>query len=450
MQTAVLDKFLSRFRRKADVPIINDGAGNLPSIRVHGSVYGMPGASWTPDRYEHYAREGYSRNSDVYACISLIANAAKQVRWADGRTGSKCLSSPEALAKAISLSPENYRSVVTGETKLEQMVKPNASAALLDRAGGAAFIEAWISHILISGNAYIEIVRVGTAIKMLYLNNPGLVAAEVNRDSIHYDTLIDYWKVSNGYGQRRRLEPWRSKGVGDLVQSRLFSPIPGPYGMAPLQAAMMRVDFQNEGQTLLKRVLQRGYVPGWIEARENSEWSDEHVAALKEQVRRSKSHGEELFLENAIWHPMGFEPMNSGSADHHLLTKRDIASVFHVDPAMIGDTTSRTYATAREARRGLYTEATIPILSQFRDDWNRTIGTELGSPLDFDRDSFDAISAAREEATDRATKLWTSGLITRAEARADLEYGPAKPTDEFFGPANLVPMTGDADAEDDE
>jgi hypothetical protein len=46
-------------------------------------------------------------------------------------------------------------------------------------------------------------------------------------------------------------------------------------------------------------------------------------------------------------------------------------------------------------------------------------------------------------------KLFSTGLITRAEARSDLEYGPAKPTDEFFGPANLVPMTQDADTEDE-
>ena len=449
----MLDKVRTLFGlSRKEVPIIHDGGSNEPSIRVYGGVTsGMPGAQWTSEGYQHYAREGYGRNSDVFACVSLISSAGKQVKWADGRTGSKCLTPTETLAKAINLTPDNYRSVITGETKLDQMVKPNASAALLDRAGGAAFIEAWLSHVLLSGNAYIETVRAAGRITMLYLDNPGLVKAEINRNALHEDDLVDYWRVSDSFGHWRAIKPWTRKSPDDkhIVQSRLFTPAYSPYGMPPLAAAMMRVDFQNEGQTLLKRILQRGYVPGWIEARENSEWSDEHVAALKEQVRNSKVRGEELFLENAVWHPMGFEPMNSGSADHHLLTKRDIASVFHVDPALIGDTTARTYATYRESRRGLYMEAVIPLLTQFRDDWNRTIGTELGSPLDFDRDSFDAISAAREEACDRAVKLFSTGLITRAEARSDLEYGPAKPTDEFFGPANLVPMTADADAEDE-
>jgi HK97 family phage portal protein len=451
--TAVLDKFLSRFRRKADVPIIHDGGSNEPSIRVYGSTtsYGMPGAQWTSEGYQHYAREGYGKNSDVYSCVSLIGSAAKQVKWADGRTGSKCLTPVETLAKAIDLSPDNYRSVITGETKLEAMVKPNASAALLDKAGGAAFIEAWISHMLLSGNAYIEVIRVNGAIKMLYLDNPGLVKAELNRNALHEDKIVDYWRVGDGFGGWRAIKPFMRdlKENENIVQSRMFTPAHSPYGMPPLAAAMMRVDMQNEGQTLMKRVLQRGYVPGWIEARENSEWTDEHVAALKESVKRSKSHGEELFLENATWHPMGFEPVNHGMADHQALTKRDIASVFHVPGQLIGDISSQTYSNYKEARRALYMEATIPLLTQLRSDWNRTIGTELKSPLDFDRDSFDAISAAREEACDRAVKLFSTGLITRAEARSDLEYGPAKPTDEFFGPANLVPMTADADAEDE-
>lgn len=439
--------------RKADVPIIHDGGSNEPSIHVRGSVQGMPGPRWTSEGYVHYAREGYGKNSDVYACVSLIASAGKQVRWADGRTGSKCLSSPEVLAKSIGLD-EPYLQNLYGDQwpqKREEMTKPNASAALLDWCGGAAFVESWLSQILLSGNTFIEVVRASGRITMLYLDNPGLVNFELNRHALHEDQLVDYWRVGDGFGGWRNIKPWKRalKDNENIVQSRLFTPAYSPLGMPPLAAAMMRVDMQNEGQTLMKRVLQRGYVPGWIEARENSEWTDEHVAALKESVKRSKSHGEELFLENATWHPMGFQPMDTGTADHHLLTKRDIASVFHVPVQLIGDTSSQTYSNFKEARRALYTEAVIPLLTQFRDDWNRTIGNELGSPLDFDRDSFDAISAAREEATDRASKLWGVGLITRAEARADLEYGPAKPTDEFFGPANLVPMTADADAEDE-
>jgi HK97 family phage portal protein len=425
--TAVLDKFLNRLgfsrngvSRKAngEVPIIHDGGSNEPSVRVYGSwASGMPMASWTPHAYPQAARAGYMSNSDVYACVSLIASAGKQVKWDDSG-------------------------------------KYAASGNLLKDIGGPSFVEYWLSYILLSGNAFIEVVRPNKTadISAIYLISPELVSAEVNHGAVRAEQAVNYWKVRAGHGyQRPPIYPFdpKKKQEFSIVQSKLFNPLDPIYGMAPLSAALMKVDMQNEGQTLMKRVLQRGYSPGWIEAREHSEWNDEQVAQMQQRIRRSKYHGEELFLENAVWHQMGFTPADSGLTDQQMLTKRDIASVFHVDPALIGDTTARTYATYRESRRALYMEAIIPLLTQFRDDWNGSIGMELRSPLDFDRDSFDAISAAREEATDRATKLWTSGLITRNEARADLEYAPPKPGDEFFGPANLVPMDGEASGEEE-
>lgn len=448
-------KSFSFWGRKDDPPsppIINDGAGNLPSVRVFGTwgSYGMPGAIWTPRDYASQAYSGYQRNSDVYACVSLIEHAAKQVKWWDGSGATKSLQASEVLAKSIGRKAEDYgTSVFDGAAKLTAL-KPQASIALLIASGGAAFIGQWISYILLSGNDYIEVERKGNRIAKLYLDNPAAVTAEVNRSAIHADEAVDYWRVSNGYGQQRHLKPYRDReNRGDIIHSKLFHPVSPVYGMAPLEAAMLRVDMQNEGQALMKRVLQRGFVPGWIESKPDVEWTDEQLAQLRQNIQRSKMAGEELFLENAAWHPMGFDPQNSGLAEQQMLTKRDIASVFHVDPALVGDTSARTYATYRESRRGLYMEAVIPLLSQFRDDWNRTIGTELDSPLDFDRDSFDAIAAAREEAADRVHKLWTSGLITQNEGRRDLEYDPVRSGDAFYAPASFVPLAGAEETEEE-
>ena len=432
-------------------PIINDGDRNLPSIRVYGSPYSMPGASWTPLTYEKQAWEGYVRNSDVYAAVSLIANAAKQVRWWDGQGNSK--SSAETLVKAIGLNSAYYlNSPFDGAAKLRAAANPLPSVELLARAGGSQFIEEWISSILISGNSYIEIARAGPAAppSMLYIDNAGAVTADLNREALHEDELVSKWRVRTYSGKQRLLEPYRHNNKGDIVQSKMYSPVPGPYGMAPLTAAMLRVDMQNETQTLMKRVMQQGHLPGWIEAKEGSEWADEQVAELHTGIRTAKLTNQEMFLENAVLHETTFQPTNgSGISDQMVLSKRDIASVFHVDPALIGDTSSRTYATYRESRRGLYMEAVIPLLKVFRDAWNRTIGAELRSPLDFDRDSFDAITAAREEATDRVHKLWTSGLIMQNEGRRDLEYDPVKGGDVFYAPASFVPLSSGTEEEEE-
>ena len=395
----VVDRVLSRLglRRKEDVPIID----SRPSVRVSYAST-LPGAMWTQRDYAAMAAAGYKNNSDVYACVSLIAGAGKQVKFepAEGSNNKESL-------------------------------------ALLDAAGGPSLIESWLSYLLLSGNAYIEIARLlNGGVNSVYLDSPAVVTAMINLAATRYteEELVELWKIARPARVPEPIKP------ADMVHSKLFNPLDPIYGMAPLEAAMLRVDAENEGATLMKRTLQRGFSPGWIEAAKDSLWEEPQVNQLKERIKSSKTAGEELFLENATWHQMGFNPVDSGVADAHVLSKRDIASVFHVDPALIGDTTARTYATYRESRQALYMEAVLPLLSQFRDDWNQSIGKELRSPIDFDKDQIDAIAGARAEAVDRVTKLWTSGLATQAEARRELHFDPAKPGDVFYAPANFLPL----------
>jgi HK97 family phage portal protein len=399
----MISKTLARlgFRTKqADVPIINDGRGNRPSVTVrYVGGFGI-GASWTRD-YPAMAQAGYGENTDVYACVSLIAQAGKQVKW-DSSPGSRS----------------------------------RASLDLLKAAGGPNVIEEWLSYLLLSGDAFIEIERnFRQQPAALYLLSPAIVTAIAN-DAARHPGEVAMWKSRDARGIPYPVLPV------DMVHSKLFNPFDPIRGMAPLQAAMLRVEAENNGADLMNTILSSGHSPGWIEAAKDSIWDDTQITALRERVKHSKAKGEELFLENAAWHQMGFQPADSGIAEAHILNKRDIASVFHVDPALIGDTTGRTYATYRESRNALYMEAVVPLLTEFRDDWNQTIGRELQSPLEFDKDCFDAISSARAEASDRVMKLWSGGLITQNEARRELNYDPAPGGDVFYAPANFLPLGG--------
>lgn len=402
-----LDRALSLIgirRKQSEEPIINHPLprGNRPDISVR-YVAGPGAPLWTERSYEHMARAGYTKNSDVYACVSLIATTGKQV-------------------------------------KIDRQGKGKASGDLLIKAGGPSFIESWLSYILLAGNAYVEIAHNLVGVDSLHLIQPDRISARLKREADAKYPEVDVWRAVDVKGMPYPIQP------EDLMHSRLFNPFDPVIGMAPLEAAMLRVDAQNEGATLLKSLLQRGFAPGWIEAAKDSLWEDTQIAQLKERMRQSKLSGEELFLENAQYHQIGFSPMEAGVTEQQKMTKRDIASVFHVPPQLIGDTETQTYSNYQEARRALYTEAVFPLLVQFRDDWNRTIGIPyLQSELTWDRDSFESIAAARSEATDRVQKLWASGLITQNEARRDLEYDPVDGGDTFYAPSNFLPLAGSAD-----
>src|SRR4030095_5263606 len=179
-----LDKVLNRFglARKGDSPPILNVGNNLPTIRVVGGT-GLGSAAWSGRDFQSLAVQGYGSNSDVYACVSLIAAAGKQVKWWDASGSSKAITAPAELCKAIGKHPD--RLLVGGdEHKRAAFVKlnanPRASIALLTKAGGAAFIENWLSYLLLSGNDYMEIERNGgKAPSMIYLQRPDRVTAVI-------------------------------------------------------------------------------------------------------------------------------------------------------------------------------------------------------------------------------------------------------------------------------
>jgi HK97 family phage portal protein len=453
-----------RSERKDSPAIINDGDRNLPSIRVlrgpyqvpsrpysSGGGYGGWGLGYSSLDYETQAREGYSRNSDVYSCVTLISEAASQVKWWDDTPGTKSVTPREVLCEAVGHSLIALKGTNSAKHpgEYERLVKaytdPKASVALLMKAGGSSFINAWVSSLLISGDAFIELEMAGksdTEIKQLHILRTDRVRPKINKSGDYEDeeSSVESWDVT-AFGRAPRSVP-----KDRMVHSKLYNPLDNVNGMAPLDAAMINVLLQNEGIENVRKALNRGAVDGWIELDKDSEWDENQLAALQQKVRNAKSGGGDLILQYSQWHERGIKPSEAAYADTQSMSKRDIASVYHVDPVLIGDMDGRTYATYRESRRGLYMEAVIPALTLLRDDWNRVIGTKLGSPLAFDRDSFDAITAAREESTDRVVKLWTTGLIDRTESRADLAYDPVPGDDGvFYAPASFVPMDGNVD-----
>src|SRR5512145_2726580 len=182
----MLDKFRSIFRRKqADVPIINDGAGNRPSITVR-YVSSLGPASWSSRDYHSFAAQ-YAKNSDVYACVSLISTTAKQVKW-NTEPGSPSLRSVD----------------------------------LLKKSGGPQFVEAWCSSMLIGGNGYVEIGRNGAGEPVaLYLLSPDRVTAQTNMTGAASDARhpqVTMWKVRNARGYPYPV------AVEDMLHSKLFNP----------------------------------------------------------------------------------------------------------------------------------------------------------------------------------------------------------------------------------
>src|SRR6185436_10689380 len=95
------------------------------------AAVGLAPARWTPRRYDRLAEEGYRKNVVAYRCIREVARACASVPW---------------------LLYREQRELDTHPV-LDLLRKPNP------RQSGPELVEAAIGHLLLSGNAYLEVVR---------------------------------------------------------------------------------------------------------------------------------------------------------------------------------------------------------------------------------------------------------------------------------------------------
>lgn len=374
------------------IPFERKESRTLPALLQ----YGLGQAIWTPRDYERLTKASYQTNVDVFACVSLVASTAKTIPW-------MVTAGPEGAAL-----PESHPLVRLLHT-------PN------ERDNESSFKEAAIAYLLLSGNSYIE--RNGgsetTPPAFLYTQRPDLI--KIVRGSVRTGMVGGYEYTHNA--TPIRFKPW------EILHLKSFNPLDDWYGMSPIEALVYTIDCANEAKALYKKLLQRGFPPGAISVK-GDQWTDEQVRDFKRGVTRALNASEVLIFGDAEWQEMGFAPIDAALFEARKFDKRDIASAFRVPPEMIGDTEHKNYANAREARRGLYTEASIPALQQLTDGLNAWLAPLYGNAfIDFDRDAIDALQEDREVAAKRVYGLWTSSLITRNEGRAELGYD-AVPDDE--------------------
>ena len=105
-------------------------------------------AAWTRRDYATLSREGFMKNPVVHRCVRLIAETAAAVPWLlyDG-------------GEELSRHP-----------LLSLLERPNP------RAAGASFLETLYGHLLISGNAYVELAEAGPDLRELHVLRPDRVA----------------------------------------------------------------------------------------------------------------------------------------------------------------------------------------------------------------------------------------------------------------------------------
>lgn len=332
----------------------------------------------TPWRYDALAEEGYHKNVIVYRCVNLIARAMAGIPW-------------------LLFDVKDH---------------PVERHILLDLLH-TSFTETLAGHLLLSGNAFIEIAGI------LKLIRPDRIHIHHKNDIFVYDHVFE--------GKTRRIPLHPKTGEPALIHIKLFHPLNDCYGMSPLEASSSAIDQHNAVGMHNLSLLQNGGRPsGAFFIKTSTPLTEEQRSRLKHDLQSgyegTQNAGKLLMLEGDMeWKELGLSPKDLDFSEGKNLSAREIAQAFGVPPMLVGVPGDATFSNYKEARFHLWEDTILPLLELVVNTLNRQLTLLYDVRLSYDTDAIPALWNRREA-------LWKTlsscSFLTTNEKREALGYGP--------------------------
>ncbi|WP_246479930.1 phage portal protein [Kaustia mangrovi] len=368
-----------------------------PVIALHSQ--GRP--VWTPRNYADLTREGFSQNAVGYRCVRMIAEAAASVSW---------------------LLYEGEREHAS-HPFLALLAEPNPAQ------GGAMLMETFYGHLQVSGNAYLEAVAIGGAVRELHVLRPDRMKVVPGGNG---------WPEAYEYGANGQTVRFRQDGAGGpvppILHARLFNPGNDHYGLSPFEAAARSTDIHNAAGVWNKALLDNAARPSgalvYTGPDGDHNLSEEQFSRLKHELESAyqgaANAGRPLVLEGGLdWKSMGFSPKDMDFIEAKHVAAREIALAFGVPPMLLGIPGDNTFANYAEANRTFWRQTVLPLVARTAQALTNWLAPAYGGDLRlwYDADRVDALSGEREALWDRVER---SSFLTVNEKRAAVGYEPVE------------------------
>lgn len=332
----------------------------------------------------------YAQSVAIFACVSKIAQAVGGLEFELMSEKGKILDHP----------------------LLDVLYYPNK------KEGSRSFYQRLASYFLLTGNAYVYIVKVGSA-GQLHLLHPSFV--EIKTDDL-----------GNISGYRFRGKLTREFKLEEICHLKHPGPGDSYYGQSYFEPLKNIVNILYLTESWNLKLVENDMRPPGILEYEGvvSEKQEEEFRKKFQDMFQGASHaGENVFLRGGLkWKPVS---MNIKDADWLNLIKtyiRQIANTLNIPPELMGDAESKIYSNMKEARRAFYLETVLPLCDFIVDEFNRAIVPlwDRSLWLQIDRSKIEAIQDDLEQKARIAKEL---DCLTLNEQRALLGYQPVDGAD---------------------
>ncbi|WP_174801720.1 phage portal protein [Martelella limonii] len=357
----------------------------LSALQISGE------ARWTGRSYASLSREGFMKNPVAHRAIRLIAEASAAMPWQLFENGT----------------------LITDHPLLSLLKRPNG------RMSGSDFFEALYGHLLLSGNAYVEPVLIGDALRELHLLRPDRVRVIEGRDG---------WPEAYEYRAGSHVSRYPAEGL-TVLHMRLFHPLDDHSGLSPLAAAQMALDLHNASSVWNKALLDNSARPSGAlvyQPKDGGNLTEEQYERLKQELEEGYAGpvkaGRPLLLEGGLdWKAMGLTPRDMDFTEARNGAARDIALAIGVPPMMLGIPGDNTYSNYQEANRAFYRLTVLPLIARTSaalTSWLQPLYGE-GLRLEADLDQVTALSAERDALWAR---MASADFLSDAEKREAVGY----------------------------
>jgi HK97 family phage portal protein len=410
---------------------------------------GLTGPQWMAGNYEAYAREGYTWNSTVYACINKTTSALRGVKFGVYRQ------------KGAGLVPVN-------KGPLSDLIKyPNP------RQSFSSLVSEWAGSMEIAGNAYMEGVSAERNQELLTKPPKELYILRPDRMSVVPGTpevpIAGYEYRAGSYVVTYPVQLWRNPKTGGMTprgqicHSKYWNPtVEGAdwYGLSPMRVAARNVDAFNSAVAWNVTLTQNTARPSGIFTTDDTTLDSTQAAQYTDVIRQRFSGaagaGRPMVLGKGLkWQQLGLTPADMDWLNGLQWNSRQICAIFGIPPQLISDEEAKTYANYEEANRAVWNQKWLGMLDMVCGDLNTWLAPLFWEAygevvvISYDKDSIEAIQEDRQLKWKNAKD--GTGFLKINEQRALLGYEPLSPEEggeTILVPTGMVPLHVSAGQED--
>lgn len=347
------------------------------------ALSGPGAASWGSREAGALTRDGYLRNAVAYRCVRMVAEAAASIPLKTGHEG---------VARLI------------------RQPMPEHSTA--------SFLEAVYTDLLLTGNAFVEAVRLPgeTEVAALY----PLKTAQVRpvKDARGW---VEGWAI--GAAGRERMVRRDAEGWCPLMQVKFYNPADEAMGLPPLAAARRALDLHNASADWAKSLIDNAAKPsGALVYGGGGRMPPDQFDRLKEELAANFSGagnaGRPLLLEGGLeWQALSLSPAEMDFQETRANAAREISLALGVPPMLLGIPGDNTYANYREANAAFWRMTVLPLAGRVAAAFSCWLDVPFGEDVELvpDLDRVPALSGEREALWAR---IGAADFLTREEKRA--------------------------------